>query len=494
MSFLSKRTGAPLAVLAAAAVPLLAPAASNAAIAGALAPNSTLAPDLVSATVTANTASGSTVKFCFDKTLGSIPAANAFSINTYKNVASGGNTAAVNGTQCVDVKFNGVADTTTFTTGTVAGGSVVNASTGTRNFADSTALIGPSATSNGTRGRTTAPDLTGVTFAGSQVSYTFDEALAAIPDPTQFTLLGANGIQSAQGLPAPAVTTLSADRKTVTVTMNAAPTVVANSVRALYSGVGGTVVSQYDGDPAPLESAALAGGTGGTTLPDPTSATVVGDGSTGQVDVVFDDTVTGTTVGGVPGPVAPGGFSILLSDGRTIPADGATLLGTNTVRLGAIPAGVNFNRGEFIVGVIAAAGAVTGPAGASTPANVPAGGNTGAFATGFTTGPDAVATTFNGATNSAVVTLDQRYATAVPGGFFTIDNTGTANAAPATSLSFGSTAVPGRTTVTAQFTSIAGARALLINAGALATSLASPFGPANTNITQALAPSASTAG
>jgi hypothetical protein len=128
--------------------------------------------------------------------------------------------------------------------------------------------------------------------------------------------------------------------------------------------------------------------------------------------------------------------------------------------------------GEYIVGVT-----VVGSAAVST-GLVPAGANAGASALGFTTGPDARKATIDTAAGSATITLDQRYASAVPA-FFRVDNTGTVNANPPSSLSFGDTTVPKETTITANYGSVggvSGTRGIQVFGGAMMTSLAPQAG------------------
>src|SRR5204863_9006025 len=119
-----------------------------------------------------------------NKTLGSTPVFGSFAVQTYRNQRVLANNAVANG-QCVSATFNGVLDPQAFTTASVAGGAVVNGAVGAptgNNNADSTALIqasGSPASQNGTRGRTAAPDLLGSTVSGSNVTFSFDEALGA---------------------------------------------------------------------------------------------------------------------------------------------------------------------------------------------------------------------------------------------------------------------------------------------------------------------------
>ncbi len=303
MSLLSKRTSAPLAVLALAALPLALPAGANASMGGALTLNSTLTPDLISATVTSASATGTTVRYCFNKTIGTTPVPARFSIGQYDQTAPATGTSASASGQCADVLFNAVSDPTQYTYAGIADNAVVNAATGTFSNRDSGALVG-SSTNNGTRGRSTAPDLTGTARSGSTVSYVFDEALANVPtaaQSAQFTLQDVNNATTATGTGA----ALSADRRTVTITFPVTPTVIANAVRATYSGAG-AVTSLATGDATPASAAPMPGSTGATTAPDPVSGELVTDGTDGLIDIVFDQNV-------VPAGDNP---AALLSNGR----------------------------------------------------------------------------------------------------------------------------------------------------------------------------------
>lgn len=516
MSFMSKRTCAPLAVLACAAVPFMAPAAANAAIAGGLATTFTLAPNLVSASVTTVNASGTTVRYCFDKPINSAPNLANLRLNTYRNTQSGAPLSSTVSGNCADALYNTISDPTTYTTASVGGSAVNSLAGGIGNIADATALIGSAATTgNGTRGLTTAPDLVSSTTTGITVNYQFDEALAAAPTASQFYLVDANGreLLTAAGTAVATGTgaTLSTDAKTVAVTFNLTNAQVASAVRAIYTpstNVADTLAkSLATGDNTPESGTATQGTAGLTTQPDPIAAFA---NENNTVVVAFDQNVTVNTAAAARADGNANKYRVYFSDGTSVTPTGfaASSTGTNTVVLAANVV----NRTEYVVGVAvlgdvptAIAGGVATYAGAqpavgsantASPANTqgfaPAGTGQGAVATGFTTAADVVATTFNQINNTATVTFDQRFSTSTPALFQRWDNTGT-NAAPATAVGFGNPGVPGRVSVLATFTSLSGARALQLLQGATTTALGSTAA-ATQNISQALSPSASSAG
>ena len=138
-------------------------------------------------------------------------------------------------------------------------------------------------------------------------------------------------------------------------------------------------------------------------------------------------------------PISAGTASDLIavaSNGLEVAATSETIISSNTVRatFAELPNGLqNFQeeivkasaygciRGETRctdlnpadpVGGNGAVQSVNLPAGAQTRFNltggVGVGGNAGAFATGFTTGPDAMSVTFNNSTGTVTVQMDQR--------------------------------------------------------------------------------------
>jgi len=173
MSYPFRRTSVRLAAgLVAAAIPLVGAGAAQAAMAGANPLTTTARPDLRSVTLT-----GTGARFCFDKVITSIPNPGGFVVGGYRADNFSRATGATASGMCVDAQ---VGATTEDSFGQVAEGAV--RTTGNLgNRADSTALTG-STTHNGTRGLTTAPDLTGVSVVQTgpqQIAFTYDEPVDA---------------------------------------------------------------------------------------------------------------------------------------------------------------------------------------------------------------------------------------------------------------------------------------------------------------------------
>src|SRR6202012_5577178 len=94
---------------------------------------------------------------------------------------------------------------------------------------------------------------------------------------------------------------------------------------------------------------------------------------------------------------------------------------SNTATAGTVT--VAFSNGsqinEYDVKAAVVPGAVTvlnEPTSGNTYGSVPVGDNAGAFARGFTTGPDATAVAFNSTAGTATITFDQRIAATGAGG------------------------------------------------------------------------------
>jgi hypothetical protein len=186
-------------------------------------------------------------------------------------------------------------------------------------------------------------------------------------------------------------------------------------------------VSENAGDPQTtnaLLSVVVPGTSGQTARPDLVSAALV-PGPSNQIDFTFNQPVvpaltnTGcaaqeVAVAAAARAPAPGSstgacaFSAVASNGRDVQGEGVTVISPNTVRV-TFP-GYLQNMQELIVAASAYAGAVLSinPTRTNTSGGVPVGDNAGAFATGFTTGPDAFSVTFDNATGSVNVQMDQR--------------------------------------------------------------------------------------
>ncbi len=327
------------------------------------------------------------------------------------------------------------------------------------NIQDSTALIG-SKTNNGTRGFTAGPDLVGVAFnnAAATIDYTYDQRIASVdtgsgafsynlPDGTEVDSIGgaANRALSADGL---------------TVRVNFAPgPQIQDGVRAFSDE--GAVDSKTGGIDSNLRSVARPGSGGFTDAPDLVSVTVAPNGA--FVDYQFDQVLQA-----VPGPAAD--FDITGADGFSQnPAALPTIVGGagvgNTVR--AIIAGI-VDEDEVQVQGAVDSGAVTGAVGGTnTEGGVPAGGNAGAFATGFTMAPEALTVSFDNATDVASVLFDQRWNIADENDFVLIDDQGSQIAGAAINVSGTGATTAGRTLAQVTFPAgtLTGARSLLIQNG-----------------------------
>lgn len=482
MSFLSKRTCAPLAVAALAVVPLLVPAGANAAMAGGKAlTGSTIIPALQSATVINSAPAGSVVRYCYDKPLASTPDSTRLYIGTYDQAETQANGVGLStaDNKCVDATFGGFFDVTSFTYASDRGGAVSSSAvTISPSVADSTALIG-SATNNGTAARSTAPDLVGVSFSGTNVSFQFDEGitngLTAAADngnfrlyvPSSPSLPGGSPNTGTPALASGAAPVFSTDRKTVTIDFGTALTAaqVATATRAAYNP-GGNGLTSVSGATTKVQSFAMPTQSGLTQYPDLTSATLQINPLSGNYEnalLQFDQNIT------APNPAS---IAYLLADGTQVPVCSvapaatcsATLSGTNAIQITndtEIKAAA-----ELIVGVIVNTTA-TGGTGNSL-GSIKAGGNDGAFATGYTVAPEILTATFDTPGKAIVALTDQAFTASTPGKFQIVDNTGALSTA-ATSLSFDAITTPRRVAVKANFPSIAGARGLSVGFNGLTT-------------------------
>ena len=144
---------------------------------------------------------------------------------------------------------------------------------------------------------------------------------------------------------------------------------------------------------------------------------------------------------------------------------------------------------EYIVWGDVTSGVVqTGAGNTNLDQGVPAGGNSGAFANGFTTGPDAFSTAFSPSTNTVNVVLDQRWFASTVANMRLLDDTGNQVAATATSAAIiGSNQAPGAVLTTISFTGdISGARSLWLAGPSFATATGA------INVPQQLAPATAT--
>ncbi len=434
---------------------VLGAASAQAAVGGALPQSSTFRPDLRSVTLV----SSSAAQFCFDKALngGLIGAAGDFTLGGYQSdgefTSDNGTTEATSAVlddsnpDCVDVIFpttpaaagsnnvpgsSGSADLNQYTIGTVAVGAVTTNTHAESNDADSTALTG-SNTHTGTTGNSGHPDLTGVVIQSSfnAVQYVFNKNIGAVNVAAGrgFYIIDSAGQVCRQGTPA--AISFSANVVTVvypgaTTTDCPAFTAFPKSVNAaVRAGVDQDVVydATADGFTNGSPETAIVPGTSGTTgLADLLSAVVAADGN--SVAYTFDKPI---------GSANPTHFGLTLADGSEPTGTGTATI-SNTSSTGTVT--VSFNQGsqfnEYDVKGFVTPGAATvlnEPSSSNTYGMVPVGDNAGAFARGFTTGPDATAVSFNSAAGQAVINFDQRIdltgTIADPAGFVLLDSDGT---------------------------------------------------------------------
>jgi len=488
MSLSLKRATAPsLAVLAVAVVPLAMPGAANAAMGGAIPATTTLRPDLRTATVQPATAQSqadvtTTVRFCFNKNINSLPTANAFRLGSYRQASVTADDAVRVGAatgMCADATFSAAPiDVTQLTHATASGNATTNSTNGFGNLADSTALIqapGTTATSNGTVGRTVAPDLIGITVnnASDTINFIFDQNVRNVnPAAGSFVFNDAQGntVGNLGGAIPGNVTAASnvVAAKFPPASVNAAVRAYVTPFTVQALAVGFDVNSQLMSATRPMNG-------GFTDRPDLLSTTLSG----GTVSFVFDETITAANAAS---------FYATRSDGTNVGGT-VSIANGNTVNLSVTDGGA---QNEYLVAATALDGGVTGvvaPAGRlSTAGGLPIGGNAGAFATGFTTGPEALRATFSAQTGVASVLLDQRFNTGIIGGFILFDDAGTQIGTSLVSAS-GAGGAAGQATAQASFTpaQLTGARSIQLIPGALTTFTGA------TNVVQILSPTATAA-
>jgi hypothetical protein len=487
----------PVALAVAAAVPLLAPVAADAALAGGNALTTTLRPDLRSATVTRvdPVAVETDVTYCFNKSISSLPQPGSLGVGLYRDsggpgVAADSAVRSASNDKCAVATFSSFdLDAEQYTYASVAGSdgaggggtpAVTNIANGLGNIQDATALIG-SKTNNGTRGRTTGPDLVGITAnnANNTIDYTFDQTVGAVntaapPAAPHINDAGHFGFNDSTGVahayPGGA-TNISINGKVVRVKFPVGDP-VSSAVRAFVGYA--DVTSLARGDFTPGGSATRPGSGGFTDRPDLVDAVLSSSGNT--VDFVYDQLIStnADTNGKVLLSLSIGGVAVSPSS--------STVVNGNTLRA-TFTSGDFFN--EYDVQVYAGQGAVTGGTGASTAGGAAVGGNTGAFAQGFTTAPDARAVSFDTATGVASVTLDQRFVSFTPGSFKLLDDSGSQIAPAAISVSGqGGAAGPVVAKVTFTPAQLTGARSLLLQSGAFSSFIGS------TNPAQVISPTA----
>src|SRR5581483_3282852 len=411
---------------------------ASAAIAGAPHEATTNRPDLVSATILPS-AFGSSVDFCYDKTLTSTAGTGHFLLKGYRAhntlIASSYSLettlpppSGLPADSCIRANFptdgdgNDI-DLAQYSIGTVLPGAV--AANGSpplgpdgNNLTDSVALTG-SNTHNGTSGFSTGPDLVSVVpdSTSNSITYFFDQEHDGVVVPGNFWFNDAAGNLC---IGTTVLASGSAGHNAVTIGYGAPnPATCGESVSsAVRAGdFQGAVASDNDNNSPNVDSSLPISGTGTTSLPDLTDVKIESNQS--AMDFTFDKTVS---------PDNASDFFADLSNGTEVRGNNATVIAVSTSATTVRVTFPNFTSyDEYVIGG-SVAGHGEGDACAvfisalSSDCNTPGMrpidapfGNIGAFATGYTTGPDVLGAVGNTTTNVVSVALDQRAFFACPG-------------------------------------------------------------------------------
>jgi len=386
------------------------------------------------------------VEFCFDKTLNNQSVnggggfiASDFLLGGYRSenvsradLAQLETNAALqpkNGppNSCVRAYFNNAGDIHKYSIGTVLAGAVItnggtNSSDDANNFADST-LYANSDTHNGTSGFSAGPDLTAliVDSTSNTVTYIEDQDVfnngsnpndPANPLASRFYFVDAAGNvcigRAVVGVSGTNVTvSYGGSGIPATQCSNGGTEGVNNAVRAgefqdAAVSANDTITGNFD------DSAVVPGkGTGVTSRPDLTGVTI--EANQQAMDFTFDKTVSVNNASN---------FRADLSTGDEVAGNNASVINTTNTSTTVRVTFPNFSTyDEYVVAGSVAVAAVVEPSGggsgviANTPGSQqlpPPWGNAGAFARGFTTGPDAMGGQLNTTTGVLSLTLDQR--------------------------------------------------------------------------------------
>ena len=369
----------------------------------------TARPDLVSVT-TPGSQGGPTADFCFSKGLGvaSTATPDLFELGGYDddNELEADSIAQINNF-CIEATFtdDDQNDLVSYSLGRVQEEAVEADEGGGENFDDSTALNG-SDTNNGTRGFTIGPDLQQVVIRQSQnqIDYVFDqEVIDPVANGSGFKYIDQAGDDHFSN--SATVESASDGRERV---VRAQFTDVVDDVTDAVIAVAepAAVVSRTnEGVDESVEArnerfaVTVSGTSGDTNDPDLVSTELVSGGDSDLMLFTYN------------GQIDPGGFEscyAIASSGETAVAESILVTGANTLQVEFDESFSNVT--ELVVGGADSGGCVTdaNTDESSTQGAKPAGGNVGAQAAGYVTGPDAQALTINRSNDTAVVRLDQR--------------------------------------------------------------------------------------
>lgn len=394
--------------LASMAFPLIVTGAAQAAIAGATHASMTNRPVLQSATIQGG-ANQDTIVACFDKTISSnlgTGGTTGFQLGGYRAGNTTTNLNAVidrSATNCVDLTGN--PDPSDYTVLKVGAASVTanNNTAANGNIADAVGLTG-STSHDGTQGITTGPELVGIltptgpTLSGNALTFVFDKDLGAVVAGTNFTYYNSSGQPcNARGAMITSATTVTASFAQPGSTGTGCTGTVSAAVRGFV--LNGAVNNASDLNSTNPDTSAVLPNSTAPSVPNLTGAAL---GSGGQsVTYTFDKPVS---------VVDPTAFDVALANGNEVPGSTASPNG-NTVTVQYPTLGAQY---EFAVSASVETGAVSvvnNPAATNTSGAAPIGGNAGASAIAFTTGPDVFGVTISKGANTVTVNLDDRVTT-----------------------------------------------------------------------------------
>ncbi|WP_354699193.1 hypothetical protein DSM112329_04902 [Paraconexibacter sp. AEG42_29] len=389
------RTALRTAAVSAVALASLASAGSaHAALGGGKIPALTDRPNLVSVTPSATA-----ITFTYDRTIDCAGGAcnpAEFLVGGYSVAFQvPGNAATVSGNSVRVTFTGGNPDTDALTYGTVLSDAVnTQGSLGATNLGDSVKITGAEGES-GTRGHTVAPDLVSAVATGGGsnfITLTFDQEIdddAADFDGTQVFIVKADGSVVAGN-----DATVSIDDNTADVEFPASSP-VAGAKQVFVLGAARAVDFPFT---SPIRSVQVGTQNQDSQAPILRSAELTGA-----------DTILFTFDKAVASPGANQFYAYLSDSFAAVASSSATIVGDGKQVQAQFPVD---QYTEYLVSAAVVPTSVTAQAD-GTPTvygGVPIGGNAGAKATGFTSGPDAVQASYSGA--NVVVTLDSRINTA----------------------------------------------------------------------------------
>ena len=482
--------------LVALGVPLLAVSSAQAAM-GTANQVTTTNPDVRTATILPLF---NEVEVCFDGPIDLAPGAGAATITVDGYLAQNALSVAtgpptITSANCAKSQFPGSTnlEATTFTH--VFAGGFKNLTNSQTNLTDSLPLNG-STTHNGTRGNSSQPDQTGVVVneGQNQIAYLYDEELdltggsPACPSPfapaanANFVFSDSQGAIHNDGFVISCSNTNNIGAVLVDFDLgpNPDPTSVSVAQRAWtrQNQVRAATHSGMFGAGNSLFSSIVPGKTGASNDPDLLSTELVTpDGSGNQMDFHYDENLAN---------VVQNAFHVTLADSIRCTSTSANIINGDTVRAtfgaGACPDAFAPNPpgpnpgeqvSEYWIGGFADPGAVQG-SDDNAPVNdngLPAGGNAGAFALGYSSGVDPLSATVNDAAGTVTILMDQRMITAAPNAQL-VDDSGLTGIF-GTPTSIGASAVPGQRPVTYQYapSDLASAVGVFLPFGSIATNL-----------------------